>query len=100
MLQVAVHGEDELALAVVESSGESGSLAEVAAEFDDHDTPINGSNLLQQRKRVVLAAVIDEHQLKVCWVASITAFRRSYSSVTFCSSLWKGTTIEYLSTVL
>src|SRR5208283_5001247 len=31
--------------------------------------------------------------------ASITTLRRSYSSVTLSSSLWKGTTMEYLSTV-
>ena len=49
VLQVAVHGDDELALRVVEAGGQRRGLAEVAAQFDDQHPAIDRSNLLEQR---------------------------------------------------
>ena len=48
MLEVAVHGQDELALRVVETGGEGAGLAEVAAELDDEDAGVYGGDLFQE----------------------------------------------------
>ena len=64
VLQIAIHGKDVLALAVVEAGGQSGGLAKVASQLYDHDTAVDGGYLLQKREGVVVAAVLDEHQLE------------------------------------
>jgi hypothetical protein len=63
VLQVAVHGEDELTGCVVKSGGKGRSLAEVAAELDNQDPGIDGSNLLQELVGAVAGAVIYQDQL-------------------------------------
>ncbi len=64
VLQIAVHGDHVLAFGVIEARGQRRGLSEVAAQLH-HDNPaIDGGNLLQQPKGVVLAAVVDEHQLE------------------------------------
>ena len=64
VLQVAVHGEDEVALGVVEAGGEGGGLAEVAAELDDEDAAVDGSDLFKQAVGAVAGAIVDEDQLE------------------------------------
>ena len=64
VLEVAVHGEDELALRVVEAGGEGGGLAEVAAEFDDEDARIDGGDLFKEAVGAVAGAVVDEDEFK------------------------------------
>ena len=48
VLQVAVHGEDELAFGVVEAGGQRGGLAEVAAQLDNENAAVDGGNLFKQ----------------------------------------------------
>ena len=64
VLQVAVHGDDVFAAGVVESSGEAGGLAKIAAQLDDGHAAVDGGNLAQQRERAVDRAVIDQHHLE------------------------------------
>src|ERR1700686_3102956 len=42
VLQIAVHGDDVFAAGMVESGGQAGGLAEVAAELDYRNPAING----------------------------------------------------------
>ena len=64
VLQVAIHGDDVVALGVIESGGQSGGLSEVAAQLDHDDPAVDRGDLLQQRKRIVAAAIVDENQLE------------------------------------
>ena len=64
MLQIAVHGKDEVALGVIKASGESGGLTKVAAEFDDEDTAIYGGDLFKKAVGPVARAIVDEDQLE------------------------------------
>ena len=64
MLKVTVHGEDELALCVIETCGESGGLAEVASQLNDEDTRINRGDLFQQAIGAVARTIIDEDQFE------------------------------------
>jgi hypothetical protein len=64
VLEVAVHGEDELALGVVEAGSEGGGLAEVAAELDDEDARVYGGDLFEETIGAVAGAVVDEDELE------------------------------------
>ena len=64
VLQVAVHGDDVLALGVIEAGGQRRGLPEIAAQLDHHHAAVDGGNLLQHPEGVVAAAVIDEDQLE------------------------------------
>ena len=64
MLEVAVHGENKFALRVVEAGGEGGGLAEVAAELNDEDARVDGSDLFQKAVGSVAGAVVDEDELE------------------------------------
>ena len=64
VLEIAVHGEDEVTLGVVEACGECGGLTEVAAELDDENAAIDGGDLFQQAVGAVAGSIVDEHQLK------------------------------------
>src|SRR5580658_11184650 len=57
VLQVAVHGDDELAGGVVEAGGERRGLPEVAAKLYDKDSRIDRSDLLEQPVGAVARAV-------------------------------------------
>ena len=65
VLQVAVHGQDELARGVVEARRQRRGLAEVAAQLDDQHTAVDRGNLLHQLVSPVAGAVVHQHQLEV-----------------------------------
>ena len=64
MLQIAVHGQDELARGVVKACRQGRSLAEVAAQLHNQHTAVDSGNLLKQLVGPVVGAVIDEHHFK------------------------------------
>ena len=64
VLEVSVHGDDELALRVIEAGGESGGLAEVAAELDDQYAGVDGGYLFEQTIGAVAGTVVDEDELE------------------------------------
>jgi hypothetical protein len=64
VLEVAVHGDEHVALGVVEASGERGGLAEVAAELDDEDARVDGGDLFEQAVGAVARAIVDEDHLE------------------------------------
>jgi hypothetical protein len=47
MLEVAVHGEDEISLSMVKAGCKGGGLAKVAAQLDDKDAAVNCRDLLE-----------------------------------------------------
>ncbi len=64
VLKVAIHGEDELTLRVIEPSSESRGLAEVAAQLDNENARVDGGDLFQQTVRAIARAVVDKDELK------------------------------------
>ena len=64
MLQIAIHREDEVSLRVVEAGGEGRGLSEIAAQLDDEDAAVYGSDLFQQFVTAIGRSVVDEHQLE------------------------------------
>jgi hypothetical protein len=64
VLEVTIHGKDEFTLTVVESGGQRRGLAEIPAQFHHHHAAIDGSDLLEEQERVILAAIVDENQLE------------------------------------
>ena len=64
MLQIAIHGDDVLAAGVVETGGESGGLAEVAAQFDDRHTAVDCRDLAQHREGVIVGAIVHENDFE------------------------------------
>ncbi len=64
VLQVAVHGENELARGVVETRRQRRGLAEVAAQLDDQHAAIDRGDLFQQLVGAVAGAIVDKDQLK------------------------------------
>ena len=65
MLQIAVHGDDHVALGVIESGGQRRCLAEIATQPDASHARIKRGNLPENRRRAVYAAVIDKDQFIV-----------------------------------
>jgi hypothetical protein len=49
---------------MIESSGEAGGLAEVAAQLDDGHTAVNGGDFTKQREGSIERAIVDEDHLK------------------------------------
>ena len=64
VLEIAVHGEDEVALGVVEAGGEGGGLAEVAAELDDENPTVDGGDFFKQAVGAVAGSIVDEDQFE------------------------------------
>jgi len=64
VLEIAVHGEDEVALGVVEAGGKGGGLAEVAAELDDENAAVDGGDLFKQAVGPVAGTIVDEDQFE------------------------------------
>ncbi len=64
VLQVAVHGQDELARGVVETGRQRRGLAEVPAQLDHQHAAVHRGNLFQQLVGAVARAVVHQHQLK------------------------------------
>ena len=64
VLQVAIHGQNKIALGMVETRGQRRGLPEIAAQLDDQDTAVDRRNLLQQLVAAVRGTIIHEHQLK------------------------------------
>ena len=64
VLQIAIHGDHVLAFGVIESGGQRGSLAEVAAQLHHYHAAIDRGNLLQHPEGVVATAIVDKHQLE------------------------------------
>ncbi len=64
VLQVAVHGEDELARGVVEAGGQGRGLAEVAAQLDDEHAAVDRGDLFEKLVGTVAGAIVDEDQLE------------------------------------
>ena len=64
VLQIAVHGEDELAFGVIEPGCQRRGLAEVAPQLHYEDAAVDGGNLFQQPAGAVVGAVIHKHQLE------------------------------------
>src|SRR5262245_21643760 len=65
MLQVAVHGDDHVALGVIESGGQRRCLAEIAPQPYACHARIERGDLPEDHRRAICAAVIDEDQLIV-----------------------------------
>ncbi len=61
VLQIGIHRNDDLARREVESCLHRGGLAEVAAEVNDLERRLRRRDLVEQRRRVVRAAVVDEY---------------------------------------
>ncbi len=59
VLEVAIHGNDDVAAGVIEAGGECGGLAEVAAEVDDEDVGVGFGELAEAGVGVVLGAIVD-----------------------------------------
>ena len=64
VLQVAVHGQDELARGVVKAGGQGRGLAKVAAQLDDQHAAVDGGNFFKELVGPVVRAVINQDQLK------------------------------------
>ena len=63
VLQVAVHGHDDLAAGVLDAGGHGGGLPVIAAEADDANAAVLFDELLGQKAGVVLAAIIHQYDL-------------------------------------
>ena len=64
VLQIAVHGDDVLALGMVETGRQSRGLAEVPAQLHHHDAAVDGGDFPQQVEGLIAAAIVDEDQLE------------------------------------
>ncbi len=64
VLEIAVHGEDEVALGVIEAGGEGGGLTEVAAQLDDEDARVDRGDLFEQAIGAVARTIVDEDQFE------------------------------------
>ena len=64
MLEVAVHGEDVVALGVIESGCKSRGLTEIATEFDDENAAVDGGNFFEEAIGSVAGAIVDKDQLE------------------------------------
>ncbi len=64
VLQIAIHGDDVFAARMVETSGQTGRLAKVTAKLDHGHAAVDGCDLAQHSERVVIRAVIDQHNFE------------------------------------
>ncbi len=63
ILQVAVHDDDAPSARVLDASADRRLVAEIAAEVQDDNIRVARLDGVEQGRRAVAAAVIDEHQL-------------------------------------
>src|SRR6185369_8292091 len=63
ILQVCVDDHDDVALTVVEASGESNLLSEVAGQVNDRNASIDCAQLVHDSQRTVPAAIVYEDDL-------------------------------------
>ena len=64
VLQVAIHGDDVLAAGMIETCGQAGGLAEVAAQFDDRHAAVHSGDLAQHGEGVVVRAIVHQNHLE------------------------------------
>ena len=64
VLEVAVHGEDVVALGVIEPGGEGRGLTEVATELDDEDAAVDGGDLFEEAIGSVAGTIVDKDQFE------------------------------------
>ncbi len=64
MLQIAIHGQDVVALRVIKAGSKRGRLSEVPAQFDDQDSAIDGRNLFHQLISAIVRTIIHQHQFE------------------------------------
>ena len=64
MLQIAVHGEDELAGGVIEARRQRRRLTEIPPQLHHQHTAVDGSYLFEELVSAVFGTVIYQHQLK------------------------------------
>jgi len=64
VLKIAVHGEDIVALGVVETGSEGRGLSEVAPQLNHQDSAVYGSDLFEKAIGSVAGAIVDKDKLK------------------------------------
>ena len=64
VLQVGVEHHHGVALGVVEAGGERRLVPEVARQVDDADARVGPGEAIEQHRRTVARAVVDQHQLE------------------------------------
>jgi uncharacterized protein YciU (UPF0263 family) len=74
VLQVAIHGDDDVALGFVKTGGERGGLAEIAAQADDFQMAVGFDQVGQQLEAAIGGSIVDEQNLVG---AARTAVKRS-----------------------
>ena len=65
MLQIAIHGQDELTRSVVKTGSQRRSLAEVATQLHHQHPAIYGRDFFQQFVGAVVGPIVHQHQLKL-----------------------------------
>ena len=63
VLQVAVHGDQHLAAGVIDAGHHGRGLTGIAAELDEPQVRVGARQLQAALEGLVLAAVVDEHDL-------------------------------------
>ena len=64
VLQIAIHGQDVVALGMIESRGKRGGLAKIAPQLDHQNPAVHGCNLFQQLVGAVTRSVVHKHQFE------------------------------------
>ncbi len=64
VLQIAIHGQNELARGVIESGGKRRGLAKIPAQLHHQHAAVDRGYLFQQLVRPVARSVVHKHQLK------------------------------------
>ena len=64
VLQISIHGQNEVSLGMIEASGQRAGLAKVPAQLDDHHAAIDSGDLFQQAIGTIRRTIVDEDQLK------------------------------------
>ena len=64
VLEITIHGEDEVSLRVIEAGGESRGLTEVAAELDDENAAVDCGDLFKQAVGAIAGSIVDEDQFE------------------------------------
>ena len=95
VLQIAIHRQDELALRMIEARGQRRGLSEIAPQLDYQHAAVYRGNLFQQLVGAITRSIVHQHQFKAVAHLFHHGLQAVIMTVTFSSSLWKGTTIEY-----
>ena len=64
VLEIGVHHHHGVALGVIEAGRQRGLMAEVARQEDDADPRVGLGQTLEDGRRAVGRAVVDEHELE------------------------------------